>query len=267
MRSAPFVAGLAALLAVSMLPAPATSAARPDAIGVVVLHGKSGGRSDDNTLPVANRLEREGYPVERPEMCWSWRRIYDRTFPDCLAEIDAAVTRLKSRGARHIVIAGMSLGGAAAFSYGASRDGLAGIVALAPGHNPAFYARNPRMARAVEEARRLVAEGKANEPRTFADDNQGDTDVRTTPAIYLSFFDPKRPELRMAQNVSHLRAPVLWVSGSRDERQRYVEGQFAQAPANPLNRFVTVNSDHLRTPAAAESDVAHWMKDLAATLP
>jgi dienelactone hydrolase len=265
MRCAPFVAGLAALLAVAIQPA--AGASRPDAIGVVVLHGKSGGRPDDNTFPVANRLQRDGYPVERPEMCWSWRRIYDRSFPDCLAEIDAAAARLKARGARHIVILGMSLGGSVAIAYGASHDGLAGIVALAPAHSTSNFVRNPRMAGAVEEARHLVAAGKANEPQTFADTNLRDTEVRTTPAIYLSFFDPERPELRMGQNASLLREPVLWVSGSRDPTQRTAEEQFARVPANALNRFVMVNSDHFHTPAAAEADVSRWMQELAATLP
>jgi esterase/lipase len=265
MRCLPFLAGLGAILAHLGMPAPAMAAAKPETIGVVLLHGKSG-RPDDVIAELANRLDWVGFKVERPEMCWSNRRIYDRPFVDCLAEIDTAVARLKGDGARHIVIAGMSLGGAAALSYGASRDGLAGIIALAPAHNPMGFARNPRMVSAVEEARRLAGEGKANEVQTFADTNLRDTTVRTTPAIYLSFFDPERPELQLAHNIAGLRAPLLWVAGDRDQTQRRASERFQEAPANQLNRFVSVSSDHFRTPTASQSEVVQWLRDLAATL-
>jgi esterase/lipase len=264
MRFAAPAVVLAACLALSI--APALGAAKPESIGVVIAHGKSG-TPDDVITALSAQVEWEGFPVERPEMCWSRRRIYDRVFADCLADIDAAVAKLRARGVRHVVVAGMSLGGAAALSYGARHDGLAGIVAIAAAHNPANFQRNPRMVKSLEEARRLVAEGKGNEYATFADTNLRETQVRTTAAIYLSFFDPERPELRMANNVSQLREPLLWVAGDGDQTQRNAAETAARAPASALNRFVTVPSDHFKTPTVGASAVVAWLKDLAATLP
>jgi dienelactone hydrolase len=97
-----------------------------------------------------------GYLVETPEMCWSYRRIYDRSLLDCLTEIDAAAARERSRGAGRIVIAGMSQGGDAALVYGARRTDLAGIIALAPAASPEHQIRVPQIAQSVAAARAML---------------------------------------------------------------------------------------------------------------
>ena len=108
--------------------------ARAETIGVVMMHGKTGTPAQFDGLAAA--VEAAGFPVERPQMCWTRSRIYDRTYLDCLADADAAAARLKARGATGIVILGMSLGGNAALGYGARRPGLKGVIALAPASNP-----------------------------------------------------------------------------------------------------------------------------------
>ena len=95
-------------------------------IGIVLLHGKTGMPGAMSNLDTA--LTAAGYAVDTPEMCWSKKRIFDKSFSDCLLEVDAAVARLKSKSASRIVVAGTSQGAVAAFAYGASRDGLAGII-------------------------------------------------------------------------------------------------------------------------------------------
>jgi hypothetical protein len=66
-----------------------------------------------------------------------------------LAELEAPIARLTGRGARAIVVAGMSVGGLAALAFGARRSGLAGIIALAPNGSPEqLYASFPRLRRA-----------------------------------------------------------------------------------------------------------------------
>jgi esterase/lipase len=89
------------------------SLAHAKMLGVVLMHGKQG-QPDRVINGLAEALERAGYPVERPEMCWSRRRIYDLSYTDCFRDIDSAVERLKARGATEIVVAGQSLGGNAA---------------------------------------------------------------------------------------------------------------------------------------------------------
>src|SRR5215831_19103650 len=93
-------------------------------IGVVLMHGNTDSPSGNIAL-LAAAMEGAGYLVERPEMCWSYRRRRDRPFLDCLAELEAPIVRLTSRGARAIVVAGMSQGGIAALAFGARRPGLA----------------------------------------------------------------------------------------------------------------------------------------------
>ena len=109
------------------------------------MHGKQSAPGEHDDL--AGALVRAGYAVERPEMCWSNRRIYDLPYLDCLREIHAATARLKSRGATEFVVAGHSLGANAALAYGAVNRGLKGIVALAPGHRPEVLSRRPKSPR------------------------------------------------------------------------------------------------------------------------
>ena len=82
------------LLAVAVqLSSPPAHAQHP--IGVVLMHGKQSAPGEHDDL--AGALASAGYAVERPEMCWSNRRIYDLPYLDCLREIHAAAARLKSR--------------------------------------------------------------------------------------------------------------------------------------------------------------------------
>src|SRR5215471_4227411 len=235
-----------ALLVLAVLPGLGTPACA-QTIGIVLMHGKTG---SPNTVidQIAMVLPGAGYLVDTPEMCWSRRRIYDRPFLDCLTEIDSAIGRLKGRGAGRIVVAGMSQGGDAALVYGAQRSGLAGIVALAPAASPEHQAQLPDIAKSIAEAKAMVVTGRGNEPSSFADRNSATAlSVRTTAVIYLSYLDPQGPA-NMLNAVRSLHAPLLWVAGTADPSQTRAQAEFAQVPANPLNRFVMVSAAHLGTP-------------------
>ncbi len=255
-------AGKVLLLAVwttlcGLLPTPACAAA----IGIVLLHELEGS-PDGIIAPLAATLTAAGYPVERPEMCWSRARIYDRSYDDCLRDVDDAIARLKARGATAIVVAGLSIGGNAALAYGASHDGLKGIIALGPAHAPSHLVEWPAVAASVAKAEAMVAVGRGEASDDFADVYTSVITVRTTPQIYLSFFGPHSPA-DIAVNAAHLRAPLLWVAGTGDPTQRggTADG-FAKVPANPLNRYVTVRSNHLGTPDAARAVVLAWLREL-----
>jgi pimeloyl-ACP methyl ester carboxylesterase len=228
------------------------------AVGVVLVHGLRG--SPYRIIAgLAATLGSAGYLVEKPEMCWSQSRVYDRTFSECLRDIDDAVARLKSRGAAAIVIAGMSIGGIAALAYGATHDGLEGIIVLAPAHASELLRRVPAIDRSVVKAQAMVAAGHGDERADFAD---VDGAVWTTARIYLSFLGPQSPD-SMPDNAARLHEPLLWVAGSDDPSQRMGPGYaLAKAPANPLNRYVIVKSDHLGTPDAAGDAVLAWLKEL-----
>jgi pimeloyl-ACP methyl ester carboxylesterase len=212
--------------------------------------------------PLASAIEAAGYPVERPEMCWSARRIYDRSYPDCLREISSSIGRLKQRGANEFVVAGHSLGANGALGYGAITPGLKGIVALAPGHRPEALGRRPPVIESLKRARQLLADGRGNVTSRFADFN-GDFQitVTATPVAYLSFVGPESPAL-MPPNAARLSGPMLYVVGNGDPIQRGPDEIFAKAPQHALNRYVTVRAGHFDTSAASAGVVVSWLGEL-----
>jgi hypothetical protein len=252
------LAGLLTLAVVTGIVAPVSA----QTIGVVLMHGNTD--SPDGTIAaLATAMEGAGYMVERPEMCWSHRRRRDRPLLECLAELEAPIARLTRRGARAIVVAGMSVGGLAAITFGARRSGLAGIIALAANGSPERLVRLfPQIAESVAQARAMVTAGRGDERASLIDLNiRGPFPVDTTAAIYLSFFDPTGPA-NMLDNISQLRAPLLWVAGTADRSQSGPGYAFSRAPANSLNRYVTVDADHLGTPTAAGEAVLTWLHEL-----
>jgi esterase/lipase len=237
------------------------AAARSETIGVVMMHGKTG--SPKQLEDLAARIGEAGFLTERPEMCWSRARIYDRPYLDCLAEADQATARLKAGGADTIVILGMSLGGNAALGFGARRPGLKGVIALAPASNPDELRERPPIARGLAEAEALIAAGKGDERKSFTDLNNGrQIEVTATPKIYVSFFGKQTPG-EFSANAARLTAPLLIVSGSTDPTQRGIDAVYARAPYDPHNAHVTVNSDHIGTPAASTDAVVAWLKSLS----
>jgi pimeloyl-ACP methyl ester carboxylesterase len=242
--------------AISLMAAMSVASAE-EKLGVVLMHGKQSAPEQHELL--ASAIAAAGFPVERPEMCWSGRRIYDRDYPGCLRDIDSAVDRLRQRGATALVIAGHSLGANGALAYGA-RNTVKGVVALAPGHRPEVLARRPRIAEDLERARRLVAEGRGDRPTGFADYNGSLViTVTATPVAYLSFFAPDSPAV-MLDNAARLKAPLLYVVGNGDPLQRGPEEIFAKAPPHTLNRYITVQAGHFDTSAAAAGAVVEWLR-------
>jgi pimeloyl-ACP methyl ester carboxylesterase len=240
--------------------------ARADGIGVVLVHGKQGLPDAPHLAYLSQEIEKAGFLLDKPTMCWSRQRIFDRTLPDCLADIDAAIARLKSRGATEFVIAGHSLGGVGAILYGSLHDGLKGVIALAPAPPPGVV-RRPEVATSLQRAQTLIAGGHGDEVQSFTDSNTGPRgvvtiEVNATPKVFLSFYDMSGPA-NLVTNTARLKAPVLWVSGTRDPSQLAREVAFAQAPARPLNRYLQIDAGHIDTPEAATSAVIAWLKELA----
>jgi pimeloyl-ACP methyl ester carboxylesterase len=250
------------LLLPALLTLSTTGPVRADAgrFGVVLLHGKQSAPEEHG--PLAAAIGAAGYPVHRPEMCWSGRRIYDRPYLECLREIDATIERLRQRGAARIVLVGHSLGANGALAYGA-RHKVAGVAALAPGHLPEVLATRPAIADSLDRARRLVAAGSVA-PAPFADFNGNlAITVMATPETYLSFFAPNSPAV-MPANAVQLKAPLLYVVGTGDPFQRGPDYIFAKAPPHPLNRHAAVHATHFDTSAAAAEIVVSWLRAVAA---
>jgi esterase/lipase len=235
-------------------------------IGVVLLHGKTG--MPDQHAKLATALRAAGYTVEMPELCWSKNRIFDKSYADCMAEVDAVVARLKSQGATAIVVGGTSQGAVAAIDYGATHAGLAGIIAMSPAADPVDPSKYPDFAAALNQARVLVKAGKGSEVTHLNDLIAGgkDISVKTTPENYLSFHDPELPIATIknmtAKDLPNLKAPLLWVAGTKDPAQGNAATAFRAAPDNSLNRYVTVEASHAGVPNVAAPAVVAWLKSL-----
>jgi esterase/lipase len=226
----------------------------------VLLHGKDG--LPLNVAGLADALKKNGFVVVTPEMPYSKYRGMDKSYEDCVPEIDNAVALLKKQGARNIFIAGHSLGASVALYYG-TRVPVDGIVAIGPGGNTGQV--GSRLQDDLTRARRMMAEGKGDDFGLFDDYNQGQRHTRrTTARIYLSYQDPDGPAV-MPRNAAALKTgiPLLWVVGTQDQMyQRGPSFIFDKAPPNPRNRYVVVESSHTATPFDTEAirQIVAWLK-------
>jgi len=149
------IAGLLAALFMiaGAVPPAAAQDLKERKIGVVLMHGKWGAPDDRGLYKLSHALGAAGVVLETPTMPWSRHRNYDAGYDDALKEIDQAVAKLKAKGAQRIVVGGHSFGANAALAYGATRDGVAGLLALAPGHVPDLSRFRGLMAPDVARAR------------------------------------------------------------------------------------------------------------------
>lgn len=236
--------------------------ARAGDVGVVLMHGKWGMPGASGPVgKLKAKLEDAGFEVVAPVMPWSRERYLEKGYEESMPEIDAAIAELKGRGATKIVVAGHSMGANAALGYGARHDGLAGVMAIAPGHVPDELA--DKFSAAVSKAKSLIADGKGAERATFTDSNQGSyKDIEASAEDYLTWFDPKGPAA-MPLTMPSLRAPVLWIIGEDDTMYRKGEGYaFKRAPSHAKNAYVVIDANHMNTPIKGAKDIITWLKSL-----
>lgn len=156
---------LAVVFATTSLPAAAQSG--PPATGIVIMHGK-GGSPAKHVADLASSLESKGYLVANLEMPWSARRDYDVSVAAAEQEVESALDRLRARGARKLFVAGHSQGGLFALYFG-GRHPVDGVIAMAPGGNVGNQIFREKLGESVEQARKLVADGKGDEKTRLLD--------------------------------------------------------------------------------------------------
>jgi pimeloyl-ACP methyl ester carboxylesterase len=231
------------------------SASAAGGIAIVLLHGGgSSGSQFDDMVPV---IERAGYRVVTPDMCWSQSRRYDESAQSCIGDVDKVVDRLKGEGYQRIVVGGHSQGGIFAIYYAANRPGLAGVIAFAPSGPPiGMDSNNP----SVAFAHRAIAAGRGDVPVDFGN---GINPIIATPVDYLSWTGMESP-LYDIELLPRLTSPLLWVAGTEDPGQANAPDRYKYAPPNALNQFVTVDADHFATPDAAVGQMIDWLNRLSA---
>lgn len=251
-------------LAVFFLTPPKSVSA--EEIGVVLMHGKGGTARPRSPVGILkSALEDAGILVTAPDMPWHRERIFDKSFEESMKEIDEAVAWLRDEGATKIVVGGHSIGANAALGYGARREGLAGILAIAPGHIPETDGWAKYFAEDVARAKKMVAEGNGDDDADFSDIDQGrKSTLNLKAAIYLSWFDPEGPAV-MPKNAAALKpgTALYWIVGDRDIiAARGKDYVFAKAPAHPKSEYVVIGGGHKATPKKGKKEIIKWLKGL-----
>ena len=232
-------------------------------IGIVLMHGKTG-NPESMANAAGHALQKAGFLVETPEMPWSKGRYIDKGYEEALNEIDQAVERLRKKGADRIVVAGHSMGAGAALAYAAYHGKIDAVVMLAPGHAPDSPGYRKFQAD-VAKARMMIESGNGTQVASFGDTNGGTSYERYMKAsIYFSYFNPEGLGA-MSRSAALVSAdiPVLYVTGSLDPLTANLGKGYAfdRLPENKRDRYVTVNADHLGTPAAAVGVVIEWLNE------
>lgn len=247
--------------------APPTAAQTTPAIGIVVMHGK-GGSPARLVKALSDGLESKGLLVESLEMPWSGQRKYDKDVAAAGQEVSAALDRLRGKGAKKLFVAGHSQGAVFALHY-ATTHPLDGLIIIAPGGNVATSFYRQKVASSVSRARELVAAGKGNETGDFDEfeGGKGNWSVRTTAAIYLSWFDPDGAmNQEKSSRALPKTLPVLHVAPTSDYPAllRSKQDMFDALPEHPQKRLYEPNADHRGAPAASIDEIMRWTAEVAA---
>lgn len=234
-------------------------------VGIVLMHGKRGTAMQRSPLgPLISRLKYENFFVATPDMPWHRHRWLEKDYMQSMAEIDNLVADLKSRGATKIVVGGHSMGANAALGYGARRGGLAGVLAIAPGHSPGDNDYQLMLDNDYQRAREMVEAGKGEDVAVFRDVNQmRDSKWKIKARVYLSWYDPQG-SAPMKKNTAGLKpgTALMWVEGQDDSSFKGEYYAFDKAPAHPKNVYVIVPGGHGAVPRSGADKIIAWLKGL-----
>ncbi len=235
------------------------------AIGTVVMHGKGGGPGG-LVKPLADGLEARGIRVANLQMPWSRDRKYDVDVAAAVSEVNAAVSDLRSKGAKKIFIAGHSQGGVFAIYY-AGLHAPDGLIIIAPGGDVSTNFYRQQVGRSVSRAKDQIAAGRGGETGDY-DESEGGKNwtVRTTAAIYFSWFDPDGAMNQLKSSAALPKTlPVLHVAPTSDYPAllRAKSEMFNALPEHPLKRLYEPNSDHRNAPRDAIDAIAGWIGEVA----
>jgi hypothetical protein len=141
-------------------------------------------------------------------------------------------------------------------------------VAIAPGGNVGSQTFRETLGPSVEQARKLVAEGKGQEKVRLNDYEgaKGTYHVTTTPAVYLTWFEPEGA-MNQALAIRGIKAdtPVLYVAPTGDYPAlvRIKQEMFGQLAKHPLTRLYEPSSSHLNAPTASTQEIESWINTVS----
>lgn len=263
------MAALIRWLMLLFLAVPLAALAQGEPIGIVIMHGKGGG-PNRLVADLARSLESKGYWVANLEMPWSGGRNYDVSVARAEEEVAAALSDLRSKGAKKVFISGHSQGGAFALHL-AGKLSVDGVIAIAPGGNVANRVFRENLGESVARARQYVAEGKGNERARLEDYEgaRGTYPVLAIPAAYVTWFDAEGAmNMDRAARAANPQVPILWIVPNRERPALSKTNlpMFGALPANPLTRLYEPSADHLGAPSASADEIARWTREVAGAL-
>lgn len=239
---------------------PAAAQPLPSKTGFVLMHGKGG--KPKNVEHLASSLEDKGYLVANLEMPWSGRRDYDTDVAGAEKEIESALDDLRAEGAANLFLVGHSQGGLFALYFG-GKHLVDGIVAIAPGGNVGDPFLREQLGESMEQARKLVADGKGDDKTEFVvKASKGTYPIITTPANYLNWFDPDGAlNQSIATQNMNPGIPVLFIvpKGDYPDLLRAKQAMFDALPRHPLTKLYEPDSDHLDAPSASLDEILRWI--------
>lgn len=244
---------------------PSWAGAEPQAMGIVIMHGK-GGSPAKHVADLAAALERNGYLVANLEMPWSGKRDYDVDVSHAEDEVETALAALRSKGAKKVFVAGHSQGGLFALHF-AGKHAIDGAIAIAPGGDVSSSQFRDALDEPLQRARQLVADGKGAEKTRFLDreGSKGTYPVFTSAVAYVAWFEPEGA-MNMARAVRAVNPgiPVLWISPTGDYPPLLKAAErFNQLPANTFNKLYRPDSNHLGSPTASIGEILLWTNSVA----
>jgi len=261
-----FLITLACSILSIFVPLTAIAETSTHAIGIVLMHGK-GGSPTKHVADLASALEKQGFLVANLEMPWSGWRNYDVNVTAAEKEVESALSALRGKGAQKLFVAGHSQGGLFALYFG-GKHVVDGIIAIAPGGNVGNQTFRENLGESLELARKLIAEGKAEEKTRLADyeGSKGAYPITTTPAAYLTWFDPDGAmnETAAVQRMNPS-VPVLFIAPTNDYPGllKIKQQIFDALPKNQRTRLYEPNSSHLNAPSASLNGIVEWISAVA----
>lgn len=235
-------------------------------IGIVLMHGK-GGSPAKYVSELASSLEGQGFLVANLEMPWSGWREYDVNVSAAEREVELALSSLRDKGAKKVFVAGHSQGGLFALYFG-GKHVVDGVIAIAPGGNVGNQTFREKLGESLGLARKLVAEGKAEEKTRLADyeSSKGTYPINATPAAYVTWFDPEGAmnQTTAVQNVNQA-VPVLYIAPTNDYSGplKVKQQMFESLPKNSHTKLYEPNSSHQNAPSASLKEIVEWTTAVA----
>jgi len=233
---------------------------------IIYLHGKNGNPyGDAGANSLYSELNAAGFDVIAIYMPYGGVD-WDGSMCDALEYIDTVVEAERASG-HSVFLAGHSMGGAHAFTYGVkeARANVEGLISLDPGH--LLHQSNQQQsdsASSVQQAKAEVQAGRGDQIGAYITrNNSTQVSINVSANDYLSFHDMDQfPD--MYDVLPNIDLPVLWLGGqdgSFPSNYRYTT--LFDLINSQNSNYVAVDGDHLSMRENSSQPIVDWINRLS----